>query len=679
MSTTQDAGSQPKRPSLGRHVSASSYISQSPSDSTGHSGSYKARGHKPQKHVVGRLGRNVSFGRDLDKLRALTSSNTTANTNFTPQPEGADSQTHRRSKSGDASAPSSPRPSLVKRNTSTVLMKRNTSHTALRKNLSSGHLPRHGSGKNLAKHGRADAPRMKRTSSDKGKAHRRSRSRSPPAKAAQPTVRFDIGDEENDVDDVEDGWTEDGSTSQSPETTRTNTRANSMIGDSQHGLDGSQESRPPHRREPSDPVVRFAPTSPSPPQSAQRHSLSDSLIAEQDHAKDAQQINGHGSYISAAVRPPDADAITSRLLQRVPSHGAAPQTSMVSASVHAHADNPRILSHSQGSTLGSAETPGKDLVSRFINGPGSSEATPSSSFLPQKQRTPELDNENKRDSETLKLIKRNKSTPNMPHPLSAAASATSHRRSASGEAVPSSTPTDPELNPSRTQQKLWLQRASSTIEPQKMIPSVLPRTAGPPLLTPGVTYSVDSAGRLDPRLQRQFDQVQLEYKAIRRYRNPLAEAIRKLGQCNGVRKDYLTAGATLSGATSATAVSLRASENHRDGMRTPASGLQSGVHSSRASITGSTRNSGAATPARGQPDREVERAETRSHKSRVSFEVPAKSPEEEEAGVEDADVDSNDDDASSTTSSIEPAARHHNDAYEICRRLWDMAASGEGG
>lgn len=677
MPTTQEATEQSKRPALGRHVSASSYASQSPSDTSAQAGSYKARGHKPQKRVVGKLGRNVSFGKNIDKLSS--NAGLTATQAETAEPP----RLHRRSKSGDGSAPSSPavRPTLVKRNMSAAQMKRNTSHTTLRKNLSSGHLPRHGSAKNLAKHGKAEAPRMKRSSSDKGKASRQSQS--PPPRATHPTVRFDVGDDDQD-DDAEEGWTED-SASQSPETTRSNTRANSVIGDRRTSVDGSQDSRPPHRREPSDPVVRFAPTSPSPPQSAQRHSISDSLDQVR-MPSGVQQINGQSSYLSSA-HGPDADAITSRLLQRAPSHGVAPQTSNITASVHADAHNPRLLSHSQNSMLGSADTPGsKDLVSRFINGPGSGGNTPSSSFLPQKQRPTEAEAEAIRSAETAKLIKRNKSAPNMAHPLTAAASASSHRRTGSSDGRPASGIADPDPNPSRTQQKLWLQRASSTIEPSKMIPSVLPKTSVPPLLGMGVNYSADSTGRLDPRLQRQFDQVQLEYRAIRRYRNPLAEAIKQLGQCTGPRKEWMASGAS---ANASTAASLRTPDHHhRDGARTPVSGMQSRAPSSRASIAGSARNSGAVTPARGHAERDAEVGheppETRSHRSRVSFEVPDRANgagDTEDAG-DQADEDDDDDtqDSRSLSSSVDhvnPAP--YDDTFELCRRLWDMPAAGEGG
>lgn len=650
MPPAQDTSMHSKRPGLARHVSESSYISQSPSESAAPSSSYKACGaHRTQKHVVGKLGRNVSFGKNLHKLSIHT----------TPEGDGADAQQVKRAKSGVESAPSSPRPGYVKRNSSGAVMKRNTSHTALRKNLSSGHLPRHGSAKNLAKHGRPDAPKMKRTSSDKGKQHRPS----PPAPGGHLTVRFDVGDDE----EQEDGWT-DNSTSQSPEVTRANTRSNSVVGQQAHS---SNDSRPEHRRQPSDHVVRFAQPSVSPPPSAHSHSLPESPYEARDYATDAQRINGSSSYI-APPRTLDADMVASRMFQRSPQEEATAQLTMVSASGQTNLHDRRSPSLSQGTLLGSADTQGKDLVSRFINGPGSSGTTPrDSSFLPTRQREGGSETPNSGNENLAGTPKRNKSVPNMAHPLSAAASVSSLRRINSGMQQTPAKIGRAELNPSRTQQKLWLQRASSTIEPQKMIPSVLPKTVGPPLLGPGVNYTADGAGRLDPRLQRQFDQVQLEYRAIRRFRNPLAEAIRKLDHAVGARKEWIASGNPTMHSTS-----LRITDAQRDGTRTPAHG----PHSGRASTVGSGRNSGAATPAHGH-----DKTDASSRRSRTSSERPRKYGDQAESEDDDEDGDEEDTDEDesgrgSLSSPSEPSrAAHHDDAYDICRRLWDMPAAGEGG
>lgn len=51
-----------------------------------------------------------------------------------------------------------------------------------------------------------------------------------------------------------------------------------------------------------------------------------------------------------------------------------------------------------------------------------------------------------------------------------------------------------------------------------------------------MTYAANGEGRLDPRLQQQFNHVAVEYKVVRRYRNPLADAIVRIQQIPGVSK-----------------------------------------------------------------------------------------------------------------------------------------------
>jgi hypothetical protein len=246
----------------------------------------------------------------------------------------------------------------------------------------------------------------------------------------------------------------------------------------------------------------------------------------------------------------------------------------------------------------------------------------------------------------------------MAHPLSAASSV-SHSRVASGSNAPPSAFVNPEMHPSRTQQKLWLQRASSAIEPQKMMPAILPRAAGPPMLAAGMNYApIDDRGKLDPRLQRQFDQVQQEYNAIRRYRSPVAEAIRQLRQIDGPRRDWVVSG--LSTAAASTAPSVNG--HVREGIRTPAHSTRTSTATSR---LGSTR-----------PHAEHDRLEVGSRRSRVSFDVPHN--DEDDDDEEEEEEEDDDEDEASVESGGDTLSSQRDDAYEVCRRLWDMPAAGDG-
>ncbi|KAF2870365.1 hypothetical protein BDV95DRAFT_629529 [Massariosphaeria phaeospora] len=468
---------------MARQSSASSQVSQSPSESHQKPAQLKVS----RQHVVGqsRVQRNSSQGKNLNKLSKLT------------QAHGAEAtaaKNHRRSASGNSvSAPSSPRPGF-KRNASSGGIVRATnpsSQTAIRKNHSSGHLARQGSTKNILKSSKGEVAPQKRSLVHPGK----SRQHSP---ETHPTVHFDIGD----VEGPDDGWTEE-SASQSPTTTRSNTRSNSEILDPHKPVEGGkgQTTEDASQSEVSNHRMHRSP-------SAINHTLPDrTQIPQRTSAASSQ----HHS------RPPDADMITSRLLQRGSSHNPAPQISSIAATVVSDLHDARGIGQSAGSTL--VDTPGRDLVSRFMDGDHSAGTPKDSSFLPSRDSPQSGGGE-------LDRMKRNKSMPNVANTDTPT----------NGHSRRSGTSTPTNLPPSRTQQKLMLQRASSNIEPHKLIPVILPRTGGPTFLHSGMTYSANGEGRLDPRLQQQFNHVAVEYNVVRRYRNPLADAVERIAQIPGSRR-----------------------------------------------------------------------------------------------------------------------------------------------
>jgi hypothetical protein len=88
---------------------------------------------------------------------------------------------------------------------------------------------------------------------------------------------------------------------------------------------------------------------------------------------------------------------------------------------------------------------------------------------------------------------------------------------------------------SRTQQKLWLQRASSNIEPQQMAPGAAVNAlsgihgglGGSSLV--GAGYD----GR-DPRIKMQLERTGLEYLVVRRHQDPVGKALKRLDQLPGL-------------------------------------------------------------------------------------------------------------------------------------------------
>lgn len=486
-SSSQDAHSQSKRPAAPvRQSSTSSYVSQSPSD-----GPPRPAPHKVQRqHVVGqsRMQRNTSLGKNLNKLNKGSQA---------AHAHGGDGNTgprhHGRTHSGNSSsAPSSPRAGFKRNASSGAIVRTSTTTNAhpapIRKNHSSGHLSRQGASKGVLKPSKSEIAPPKQALAQPPKGHERIQ-----APTVHPTVHFDIGNDEGG----EDAWTEE-SASQSPTTTRSNTRSNSVVLDAPRTMNTSEAG--PSREEPLQ--TRSGHPSYNPPAVVQ------SRTTEGSHS--SRQVNGGSSHQHS--RPPDADMITSRLLQRNAAPNPPPQMSEVAATVMSDAHHGRVLSHSQVSTL--VDTPGRELVSRFMDG-GSSAGTPRDSFLPARRNSPDNGGTSGFDR-----AKRNKSAPNvaergMPSP------ARSHSRR-SGTSTPS------DLPPSRTQQKLMLQRASSNIEPTKLIPAILPRVGGPAFTASQIPYAASGEGRIDPRLQQQFNHVANEYRVVRRYRDPLADAIARL-------------------------------------------------------------------------------------------------------------------------------------------------------
>ncbi|KIW04429.1 uncharacterized protein PV09_04699 [Verruconis gallopava] len=702
--TATAASPNSQRPPLAhRHSSASSQVSHSLSDASSsiksqlphhnnhphlnnnhnnnhhppphhHHHHHHSRQHKAARHH-GRLGsRNTSFGHNLNKLShghaslakmphdaASQSSHahniqqqTNTSAPATPSSSSAASRPHHlRSKSGDpaigaggdTSAPTSPRVShpQVKRNASAFVISRNHSHTALKKNHSSGHLPRNLSGKALSKVGQHRAPHPKRKHSGRSE---KSVPASPVSPTAQPTVRFALADEpdsEDEANEEENEWTEE-STSVSPNVTRDNTRRNSLMLDpdkmpreSEHGahdFTSGDESTSTVIHAPEGRADGMSPTK----QKEEERGASVAATTTTKH------INGESSY-KASTRVPtlDADAITSRLLQRkvTPKVSAEPLVSSVSATVQPDANDHRSLSHSQASTLAEG-TPGRDLVSRFVNA-NSNEGTPREGNMLPRRAGPA------KDTGDLDASKRNRSAPNMAAADKGPISPTVAKSRRSG----THTPTD--LPPSRTQQKLLLQRASSAIEPTKHIPAVLPRPGAAQLLGHGLSFTSTDGGT-PAQVHALFAQINKEYNVVRRYRSPVADAVSRLREIPHPERDTHTPKSSKqvdhdekSGSIPLDrhcnpegTFKVRPQDEHKLDERTKqARQHQAPQHDERRAVAGS-------------------KSEERGHRSRVSFDLPS-------ARVEDTDEE----DGGSGTM-LRTGAVRRDATYELCRRMWEM-------
>ncbi|KAK8111448.1 uncharacterized protein PG998_007905 [Apiospora kogelbergensis] len=347
-------------------------------------------------------------------------------------------------------------------------LKKSASHTSIKRNRS------HVDVGKRAKSGAA----IKRSSSSKDVNK---------LKGPKGQVHFDLG---NDGQDEENEWV-DASGSASPYLSR----RGSVVGS------GQSSAKPPA----------------SPEHTSKSPSHHQEAISEEERGRpstpDRERLQ-HKEYL------------TSRLLQRTPSHGAPPKMSSETAKVQPNANSPDSnLSRDSSVVYGGTPKMGSaadELTSRFVSGPSSGvNADAGSYFSPTKALSTRHTGLERRPRSMVNLQK---------EPREAAAdenegdrdSALAPRSRRSGYRAPPA-------EKSRTQQKLNLQRASSSMEPVQAGKGVSAISASP--LVGGSAYE-----QRDPRIGRLLERTGMEYLVVRRYQNPIARSITRLRQLPGANK-----------------------------------------------------------------------------------------------------------------------------------------------
>lgn len=481
-------GDQSKRPPLHQHDSDSQV-----SDKGQHGGQYHRQ--KTAKHHVGGRGHaRVASSKNLHKGHGSTASAKMSRRQPSPSPEHAfafpptaplsHAGGHRRATSDlnlsrEASA------------TNLLLLKKNSSHTSLKRNRSKVEVigKKSKSSTNLKSHTTAA---LHHNNHKQGKAVNQ--------------VHFNLGDDEDDDDgdNQEDEWV-DASTSASPLLSR---RTSVVSGGQQSAASSAANSRPPTA---SEQPQQQAPSSPR-PQSTRSTSGNDS-------PRGAHATSQHNQYL------------TSRILERTPAQGAPPMMSTETASVRpsasrAHspdsesAPSPRMRPGSSGNKA--------ELTSRFITNDSADSGTGPDSFTGALARAA-----NGRIEAAAPEVRRPKSMGNL-----------AARSETEGTVRPSKRPngrvTDDDNDVAadkrtaahvmnRTQQKINLQRASSSLEP-----SIPPHH---PALSMGAGMSSPAAsqvyGRGETVLPRLLERTGMEYLVVRRYQNPIARSLARLAQVPG--------------------------------------------------------------------------------------------------------------------------------------------------
>ncbi|KIX92625.1 uncharacterized protein Z520_11654 [Fonsecaea multimorphosa CBS 102226] len=478
-----------KRPSLNERTSSTHSLS-----SSGRQTTTAHKVHRP--HVVSRHSRNVSHGKGLSKLGKVQSTASIT----------SDYQTHQRKKSGDTLPPHSPKTPLVKRNSSHVALVKNTSFGNLRKNQSANALPRNASHGALKKVGLTPAVRKK-------------------SKEEKDGV-FQLGDRSSD--DEEEGEWED-STTQSPELTRNNSKNNSKTSTPPRPHTPNEDAAPRH---PSEADVSRPEKSSSPPQA--------SLKTKNRSAPNLK----NEPVMSQVQNMPDP-----ALLQQYPrSSRAPPAMSTVSAHVGpsqlVRNDSSRSFTHishadvtsSTANTGHTGLTPASSKLTPASSGAVSGPILVSSSveggvshFLPTD--TPagsvhQIADDSDEDSPSNFLSNYKPQVSESPEKTK-----TLHRARIS-------------QNPSRTQQKLELQRREIMRAGAATPTTPPPAGMGMPLGSGTTLHGRAGSRNRNRSLAGEMKAAKQDYESavkqlmvVRRFRSPLIESINRLKEQNSLPQD----------------------------------------------------------------------------------------------------------------------------------------------
>jgi hypothetical protein len=217
----------------------------------------------------------------------------------------------------------------------------------------------------------------------------------------------------------------------------------------------------------------------------------------------------------------DGKIITEKLLQRTPSRNTT-KMSLATATPMGLSPPDSISKPSTPHSATLTDTPRIDskeeIVSRFVGGSGTPSEHPP--FLAHQHHRTQSHSDLKPSDE----VKRASSMGNLTRHDSTTTETSDTESALAPRSRKSSTPSayiPPQQ--SRTQQKLWLQRASSNIEPQQLAPGA----------AHGSLVGAGYDGR-DPRVKIQLERTGLEYLVVRRHQDPVGKALRRLENLPGV-------------------------------------------------------------------------------------------------------------------------------------------------
>ncbi|KAJ5105423.1 hypothetical protein NUU61_002770 [Penicillium alfredii] len=487
-----------KRPGLGRRaVSSHAVVTRANPNDLSESHTQKAPvHHKPHRaHVVGghrNHHRNPSFGKNLNKLQRFQ---------FGAESTG---RHHQRKKSAPATPVASPKGTghirwdgALDDHQTAPSMKRNNSTPALRRSTT-------GLGKK--------APVVDRPQSSAGK---------------KKTVGFEFGEVENDDADWED-------TTQSPESTRRNS-----VVPSNHSLDNTNNAVL------VDPLTFVKRPWPQMPRATSLPESITSKLVRENTEEDEDEQGEHNSADEVrdeSGQPLEQGDITSRLLSPSHSAKAPPAMSSISAMVKPSVADPASrsalnLAADQDGTRRTFSTSNLGLSSM----PGNQPQATSSSIEGGVSR---FIVNNKSGAQASPRTDSDPNTPSSFLPHYHPQTPPSPNRGAGKPAASPARPRGAEL-PSRTQQKLWLQRTAtlnnSPPDTHGVSATVSPAAIDPAHARPGpVTYDagrgLNGGGRVGAvghdsearHVRKAYEKMSLELMVVRRFQSPSADSFARL-------------------------------------------------------------------------------------------------------------------------------------------------------
>jgi hypothetical protein len=173
-----------------------------------------------------------------------------------------------------------------------------------------------------------------------------------------------------------------------------------------------------------------------------------------------------------------------------------------------------------------------------------------------------------------------------------------------------------------------------------------------------VSFTSTEGGALPTQIQGLFTQATKEYHVVRRYRNPVADAIVRLSEIPGTARQKRIPGPKGAG-----------KGGHVNGSGDGKYGLSQSYRSreERQNERSGKHSVAGGGPAAAAADKRE--ADTKGHKARVSFELPTPMRLQH-----DEDEDQHHEGYGSDAGRI-----IRDEAYEICRRLWEIGEVAEAG